>query len=360
MPDFNFSKDRKKTSLPQNKETENSAHDQSDKQAARVPAGSDSKETALQRLRMQQDDAQPDGEILHTEPCIHTTPASTTFDAMTTSAAPDVSSSFPLADAKKRSIRTNNSKNISRLLILPLLLLCCAVIVYSQQRNIVRFVDQFSSLFAHKHASNIPSSGTTDKQHPRVLETPSIQSADSLHDWNYYLQVSSWSKLKDAERVAKQFREKGVAVKVQCVFLQSKHAVVYRVRCGPFASFSTTRTFHTSNAAILPDDAFIDSMRSEQDPSAIKTVSTLMLPTRGFGIQISSFNQSFSAKKRALELAEQYAVPVFLNVQQVHMTPWYRVFVGPFQTRGDAQRQTQFLSAFLNHPLQETDLSKEK
>jgi cell division septation protein DedD len=359
VPEFNFLKRNRTASLSRNKDTDENL---------RIPPQTESVSEALHP-----DEGRPSIVSLERGGTAEFAPAAvqstsdteessfpSSIDTYTHSRSDDNSLVLSIESATSSdSGRKKVKKIFSQRFVATIILICAFITVFWQLRIFSRMNDLYIKLERGTSVATTALSRTHESGTKAIL--PMVQRyTDSLRDWNFYLQLSSWKKLKDAERVAQDYRDRGITIKVQCIYLQVKRATVYRVRCGPFPTRNATNTFKTSNTAILPSDAFVDSIRAEQDPAGVRSVETLTLPTSGFGIPISSFDQSLSAKKRALELAEQYAVPVFINVQQIHMTSWYRVFIGPFQSRNDAQRQAKFLTTFLKNEMREIDLNREK
>jgi cell division septation protein DedD len=65
-------------------------------------------------------------------------------------------------------------------------------------------------------------------------------------------------------------------------------------------------------------------------------------PAKGFGVKVASHRTLDIARREVARLAAQ-GYPAFLATAQLPSGNWYRVYVGPFSSRADADRYSQLL-----------------
>ena len=195
--------------------------------------------------------------------------------------------------------------------------------------------------------------------------TPVVPSTGDSSDtdtglWHYYLQVASRKELAIAQRAANVYRRQGIATVVEGEYIRKRKATFYRVRLGPYESLSRVQTVRDSLRATIPVDAFVDSVRREYDarseapptilqpeakgarPRAPAGPAITSEPARGFAVKVASHRARESANATVKRLAAQ-GYPAFLSTSVLPSGNWYRVYVGPFSTRADADRYSGLL-----------------
>jgi cell division septation protein DedD len=232
-------------------------------------------------------------------------------------------------------------------------------------------------VFGTRHTPNRPKLRT---QEDRIIDSVAADTAApplQMRSWEYYVQVSSWSSLRKAETDAQRFKGAGMDAYVESEFFPKRRSTLYRVRIGPFDSREAARVFRRAQAGRLPAGAFIDSMRVEdtvidstaaQAParrtgggaaeSSARTAGRSPIPRSGFAVKVSSFREEGVARDEARRLLEA-GYPSFVTRIALDDGPWYRVLVGPFSTRADADRYAQLLSATHGNDVYIIDLARE-
>jgi len=223
-----------------------------------------------------------------------------------------------------------------------------------------------AGLFRADDAGEVTASPTSD------VTPPAEEEADiPMRSWDYFLQVSSWKDLGKADLDAERYRAQGLDVIVESEFIPSKRGTFYRVRLGPYASAEDARSVGEQYASILPAGVFLDSTRldddeyvqsdeqhtetaTEQHPSrsrgdrreAIPGGSEFDLldqPLSGWAVKVSSFKENDIARSEAERLLAQ-GYPSFITRKNISGTTWYRVLVGPFTEKHDADRYMELLN----------------
>jgi cell division septation protein DedD len=183
---------------------------------------------------------------------------------------------------------------------------------------------------------------------------------ESARIWNYYLQVASRKELSIAQRTANSFRRQGIATVVEGEYIRKQKATFYRVRLGPFASAARAEAVRDSLKGMAPADAFVDSVRKEYDirsqasativqpeakggrPVVRHSAPMASEPAKGFGVKVAS-HRTAEAARRELQRLTAKGFPAFLTTSQLPSGNWYRIYVGPFSSRTEADRYGQLL-----------------
>lgn len=218
--------------------------------------------------------------------------------------------------------------------------------------------------------------------------------ASELRSWDFFLQVSSWKELGRADLDAERYRTQGFDVIVESEFIPTKGGTWYRVRLGPYESSRAARDILASNAAMLPKGAYVDSIRlAEDQPVAAppqdsepesarergtqprptlndgarggytprlpgKDFSVVDEPMSGWAVKVSSLKSEDLARDEARRLLAQ-GYPSFITRKSIGGTIWYRVLVGPFSGKRDAERYQQLLNVTYGNDAYTIDLSAE-
>jgi cell division septation protein DedD len=199
----------------------------------------------------------------------------------------------------------------------------------------------------------------------------------AMRSWDYFLQVSSWKDLSKADLDAERFRAQDFDVIVESEFIPKKGGTYYRVRLGPYATAQEAQDILTTHAALLPSGAFLDSTRLVAD-EAIKAVpppsgkprrvnnasreparlgsDILSQPMNGWAVKVSSLKNEDIARNEARKLLEQ-GYPSFITRKHIASTVWYRVLVGPFSDKHDADRYMQLLNVTYGNEAYTVDLA---
>jgi cell division septation protein DedD len=223
--------------------------------------------------------------------------------------------------------------------------------------------------------------------------TPSEQQDDfgalepEMRSWDYFIQVSSWKELMKADQEAEKFRSAGLDVAVESEALSKRGGTFYRVRLGPYESAEAAYAAAAAHPGLLPADAFLDSVRlTEAVPVAAGTPETgrparmrggtaaktdpadddiarwrkdfgvVDEPLSGYAVQVSSLRSVDVARVEARKMVEQ-GYPAFITRATVGSATWYRVLVGPFNTRGDADKYTRLINVTYGNEAYTVDLS---
>lgn len=205
----------------------------------------------------------------------------------------------------------------------------------------------------------------TDDAATHVDET----AATPMRSWDYFLQVSSWDDLAKADLEAERYRAQGLDVVVESEYIPRKHRTYYRVRLGPYDSPQQATEAKANYASVLPADAFLDSTRLavdevEEDLPAESTATApaprhradplptqrsgsefdvINEPLNGYAVKVSSFKELPIARSEARKLVG-LGYPAFLTKKRIGSTSWYRVLVGPFSDKRDADRYMELLN----------------
>ena len=199
-----------------------------------------------------------------------------------------------------------------------------------------------------------------------------------LQSWDYFIQVSSWRALPKAEQDASRFRGKGMDVTIESEFLQSRRATYYRVRIGPFSTRDDAASYRAANPGLVPQEAFIDSVRTEDDQKELVVkkssgpvprrdengeqespqydIRIMNEPLQGFAVKVSSFKSVGVARTEAQHLLAQ-GFPAFLTTTDIGGETWYRVMVGPFSDKRDADKYTRLINVTYGNDAYTVDLA---
>lgn len=200
------------------------------------------------------------------------------------------------------------------------------------------------------------------------------EAVPAMRSWDYFIQVSSWRELGKADLDAERFRAQSFPVIVESEFLAGKGGTWYRVRIGPFESSADAREQLAASSGILPNGAYVDSVRlAEEVPviapaktraqpreqarsvrgGAAQDVDPARLPGRdfsvvdepmsGYAVKVSSLQNVDIARAEARKLLQQ-GYPSFITRKNIGGALWYRVLVGPFSDKRDADRYQQLLN----------------
>ncbi len=234
---------------------------------------------------------------------------------------------------------------------------------------------------------------------PAEAEDADAADAAEMRSWDFFLQVSSWKELGRADLDAERYRAQGFDVIVESEFLPSKGGTWYRVRLGPYESSKAAREVLASGAGVLPNGAYVDSVRlaedqpiaaPQQDPGSApaekrgvrsssapaggaqrtpgqrmagqrlpgRDFSVVDEPMSGWAVKVSSLKAEELARGEARRLLEQ-GYPSFITRKSIGGTTWYRVLVGPFSDKRDADRYQQLLNVTYGNDAYTIDLSAE-
>lgn len=212
-----------------------------------------------------------------------------------------------------------------------------------------------------------PQMPASDAAHEAMDEEEAIP----VRSWDYFVQVSSWKDLGKADLDAERYRAQGLDVIVESEYIPAKRGTFYRVRLGPYASSDEARQVQKDNMSALPAGTFIDSTRLTDDefmPPEEQTTEArpaaaprhnagrgreaipggaefdmMDQPLSGWAVKVSSFKESDIARSEARRLLAQ-GYPSFITRKHIGGTTWYRVLVGPFSDKHDADRYMELLN----------------
>ncbi len=209
--------------------------------------------------------------------------------------------------------------------------------------------------------TEIPPTAETTKDATTGKETP----VESLYE--YYLQVSSWRDMKNAEKQKATFASQGLPAVVESHFIESKRATYYRVRLGPLQSRRQALELKAKLGAAIPSEAFVDSVlkpgHAPPLPRPAQSTSTgvrapaeagtyipkyISEPTRGWAISVGAYSDPRTADREAEKLQQKGGLPAFISVTRRDGEEWYRVQVGPFGKEEDAKRYLQLVRVTYN------------
>jgi cell division septation protein DedD len=233
----------------------------------------------------------------------------------------------------------------------------------------------FSHPSASEQAQDIPTTETAE----------TVRDDDvGLRSWDYYLQVSSWKDLGKADQEAERFRAKGLDVAVESEPIPTRGGTFYRVRLGPYANAEEAYTAAAAHPGLVPPDAFIDSVRLTEPvvdaalPPAQprgatrgatggtqrddmlntwrKDFAIVDEPLSGYAVQVSSLKNIDVARIEARKMVEN-GYPAFITRANVGATTWYRVLVGPFRTKADADKYMRLINVTFGNEAYTIDLA---
>jgi cell division septation protein DedD len=210
----------------------------------------------------------------------------------------------------------------------------------------------------------------------------------TLRSWDYYLQVSSWKELVKADQEAERFRSQGLDVAVESEPIPTRGGTYYRVRLGPYESAEAAYAAAAGSPGIVPADAFLDSVRLSEDVPVAnpkpaqsrpmkqrasasredqsgnddltrwrKDFGVVDEPLSGYAVQVSSLRSVDVARVEARKMVEQ-GYPAFITRAKVGTSSWYRVLVGPFNSRSDADKYARLINVTFGNEAYTIDLSR--
>ena len=175
---------------------------------------------------------------------------------------------------------------------------------------------------------------------------------------------------------------------VESEFIPARGGTWYRVRLGPYETGDVARAQIAENANLLPAGVYVDSVRLSEDtpvsappppdnhtgkrtattPAAVTPDAASRLPGRdfevidepmtGWAVKVSSLKDAHLARQEARKLLQQ-GYPSFITRKTIGGTNWYRVLVGPFNDKADANRYQQLLNVTYGNDAYTIDLSAE-
>jgi len=218
---------------------------------------------------------------------------------------------------------------------------------------------------------NAPPVRTTSVSHTPPDVEKNVPTSGTAREWNYYLQVGAFNELYQAQADANRLKKLGINAKVEGDFIPTKRRTLYKVRLGPYPSLAAAQTQIDSLEGIIPATAFIDSIRVEADvadtsglPPVVQPLirkpaqtatnaGTQQLPGKqapaqpvkasgGFAVHVSSFKSLESAQTETRSLITR-GLPAYTSKASSDGTDWYRVLVGPFRSRQEADRYLEIV-----------------
>ena len=228
---------------------------------------------------------------------------------------------------------------------------------------------------------------------PAAEEVP--PPAPAMRSWDYFVQVSSWKELSKADLDAERFRAQGFDVIVESEYLAKKGGTWYRVRLGPYESADAARGIVAANANLLPKGVYVDSVRlvdetpleelppvgqtgnagipggsaAGETPARQRAASpspgsripgrdfeVIDEPMSGWAVKVSSLKDVALARSEARRLLQQ-GYPSFITKKMLGGVTWYRVLVGPFNQKSDADRYQQLLNVTYGNDAYTVDLT---
>lgn len=202
--------------------------------------------------------------------------------------------------------------------------------------------------------------------------------APPLRSWDYFLQVSSWDDLAKADLDAERFRAQGLDVVVESEYIPRRRRTFYRVRLGPYENPAEAAAIKEQYAAVIPSDAFLDSTRLAEDeqvetempaqavtsaaprsappPTPVSEFDVITEPLSGWAVKVSSLKELDIARREARKLVG-LGYPAFITKKRIGATNWYRVLVGPFSERRDADRYMELLNVTYGNEAYTVDLA---
>ncbi len=211
------------------------------------------------------------------------------------------------------------------------------------------------------------------------VETPSVEIAapqpEAVREFDFYIQVSSWKEHGQAQRHADELKKRSLPVVVESEYLSLRQATFYRVRLGPFESSTHALVMKDSLKDVIDKGAFIDSVRintvdipmeveSQQRPNVGSSgiqpspVRVIPVPSTGYAVQVSSFRSKRTAVDEAARLLKE-GIPAIVTFD-VARGSWYRIMVGPFETRNEAQEYARVITVTYGNEVLIVRFGKEK
>ncbi len=185
--------------------------------------------------------------------------------------------------------------------------------------------------------------------------------------YDYYLQIAAWPGYDQAEKSRDGFVRRNIPAIVRRGFNARRRTAFYRVWLGPFPTASAAAALKKRGDALIPADAFVDSiLRSGSAPSLppgatapATTAPATAAPNAaippaggkreeskgavppGYYIVIASLQSRAEAEKEAARLKKK-GLAALVQDWQGRGAVWYRVQAGPFPT--DAAARTELRS----------------
>lgn len=195
-------------------------------------------------------------------------------------------------------------------------------------------------------------------------------------DWDYFVQIASCPRNPEAQVIANQLKRGGIPATTEPEYIKAKRQAYYRVKAGPFPNFLLASRVKDSLRRTWRD-AFVDSARYEpylhehQTPQVLQPelggkapprtpVPTAAAPgpARGYGIRVAAYQSKASAQSEMAAMLKK-GYPAFITSKSTPTGLWFRVYVGPFGTRGDAEKYTSAIRARVNSGAYVVDFSSE-
>ncbi|MFZ1730613.1 MAG: SPOR domain-containing protein [Bacteroidota bacterium] len=282
--------------------------------------------------------------------------------------ADDGTTDIPTTAAEANMGASTNKGPLAAILGIVLLLVVLAFIWHVNPWPSLK--DSIAGLFGSDSAKT--SEQKVKSTRPAVAE----EQAPQMRAWDFYLQVSSWKNLGQADLDAERYRAQNFDVFVESEFISNKGGTWYRVRLGPYESSFAARETLAKNAGVIPKDAYVDSIRLTQEqpvmpvstPQPVKRDSRsstsdaasitgsesnegrarqdfeiIDQPMSGWAVKVSSLKTEDLARQEARKVLTQ-GYPSFITRKNISGTNWYRVLVGPFSEKSDADRYQQLLN----------------
>jgi cell division septation protein DedD len=294
------------------------------------------------------------------------------YDAASTTDGGEVSSAGTDAGAPPK--KSGGNGPLIAILSIVLLLVIIAFLWHVNPFPSVR--NALAGLFTNETEHVVPDANETAD-----AEADQEDAAPPLRSWDYFLQVSSWDDLAKADLDAERYRAQGLDVVVESEYIPRRRRTFYRVRLGPYRDAAEAASVREEFAAVIPSDAFLDSTRLIEDetvadatpppapavapgrarssdaPVAVSEFDVVDEPLSGFAVKVSSFTELGTARIEARKLLG-LGYPAFITKKRIGATNWYRVLVGPFTDRRDANRYMDLLNVTYGNEAYTIDLAK--
>jgi len=161
-------------------------------------------------------------------------------------------------------------------------------------------------------------------------------------DGRYVIQVASLSSANNASRLASSLQEKGYPVLIDTV--ESEVGRLNRVRVGPFETEAEAARL---SASIGTEFAGVSPQVVDLSPEQSATADDAAGPLARWVVQVGSFADSSNAE-RVVEQLKAEGMSAYRETVKTSSATIFRVRVGPFLERKEAQSVRQLLSERLS------------
>ena len=210
-----------------------------------------------------------------------------------------------------------------------------------------------------------------------VARDSAVKPVATVREWDYFVQIASCPRNPAAQVIANALKRRGVIATTEPGYIRAKRQAYYRVKAGPYPTFARAASVRDSLRGIW-HDAFVDSVRFEPYLHAHPTPQVLQPeqggkapprqtappataaagPAKGFGIRVAAYQNKTTAQSEMATMVKK-GYPAFVTSKGTSAGVWFRVYVGPFATRADAEKYVSAIRMRVNSAAYLVDFSAE-